>query len=85
MKQYLHYFLSKKLIAGCLMLLAFIVLFVTPGCEKKFSDARYDNTDELQIMDFIDQEAELSTFKELIDYVNRRNLLKTAGSVGHNH
>lgn len=80
MKQYLHYFLSKKLIAGCLMLLAFIVLFVTPGCEKKFSDARYDNTDELQIMDFIDQEAELSTFKELIDYVNRRNLLKTAGA-----
>ncbi|NGM61212.1 fasciclin domain-containing protein [Sphingobacterium sp. SGG-5] len=80
MKQYLHYFLSGKIIAGCIVPLAFIVLFVITGCERKFSDARYDDTDELQIMDFIDQEAQLSTFKELIDYVNRRSLLKTAGA-----
>lgn len=62
------------------MPLAFIALFVLPGCERKFSDARYDDTDELQVMDFIDQREDLSTFKELIDYVNRRNLLKTAGA-----
>lgn len=62
------------------MLLAFITLFVLPGCEKKLSDARYDDTDELQIMDFIDQNEDLSTLRELIDYVNRRNLLKTAGA-----
>lgn len=80
MKQYLYYFLSEKIIGGCLMPLAFIILFVATGCEKRFSDARYDDTDELQIMDFVDQEAELTTFKELIDYVNRRGLLKTAGA-----
>lgn len=62
------------------MPLSFIALFALPGCERGFSDARYDDTDELQIMDFIDQRADLSTLRELIDYVNRRNLLKTAGA-----
>jgi len=50
------------------------------GCDKNFSGAQYDSTDQLQIMDYIDSRADLSIFKELVDYVGQRNLLKTAGA-----
>ena len=61
-------------------LIFILLLFVSQGCENNFSNARYDNKDELQIMDYIDSEAELSIFRELVDYVKMRNLLKTAGT-----
>ncbi len=49
-------------------------------CDKKFSGARYDSNDRLQIMDYIDSREDLSIYKELIDYVGQRSLLKTAGT-----
>ncbi|WP_099365735.1 fasciclin domain-containing protein [Sphingobacterium sp. 1.A.4] len=56
---------------------AFLIHF---GCKDKYSDIRYDTTDEIQIMDFLDSSKTLSVFKELTEYVGQRNLLKTAGS-----
>ncbi|MCH5599825.1 fasciclin domain-containing protein [Niabella ginsengisoli] len=50
------------------------------GCKRELSGARYDSTDEMQIMDYIDSREDLTIFKELIDYVKQRSLLKTAGS-----
>lgn len=58
----------------------FGLIIVFAACEKHFSDARYDTDDELQIMDYIDNREDLSIFKELIEYVGQRSLLKTAGS-----
>jgi len=55
-------------------------LFLIQGCQDNFSGARYDDNDELQIMDYIDQHAELSTFKELTEYVDKSSLLQTAGT-----
>lgn len=50
------------------------------ACKDKFSDARYDSTDEIQIMDYLDTREDLRIFREMIDHVGQRNLLKTAGS-----
>src|SRR5690606_20213728 len=50
------------------------------GCDKELSGARYDSTDQLQIMDYIDSREDLSVFSALTDYVGQRNLLKTAGA-----
>lgn len=50
------------------------------SCKEKFSNVRYDSTDEIQIMDYLDSRQDLSIFRELVDYVGQRNLLKTAGS-----
>lgn len=69
MKQYVNYILK-----------AVLLLFVLQGCKREFSDARYNSNDELQIMDYIDGRKDLSTFRELIDYVKKRDLLKTAGA-----
>ena len=55
-------------------------LLVFQGCKPEFTEARFDDNDELQIMDYIDKREDLSTYKELIDYVKMRNLLKTAGT-----
>ena len=61
--------------------LVFMVMLCLPqGCDNRFSDARYDTNDELQIMNYIDSREDLSTFRELIDYVGKRDLLKTAGT-----
>ncbi|MFC3196844.1 fasciclin domain-containing protein [Parapedobacter deserti] len=49
------------------------------GCDKQFSGARYDNTDELQLMDYIDSREDLAVYREMVDYIGQRNLLKTAG------
>ncbi len=62
----------------CLMVI--ILLIATPACQNQFSDARYDDNDQLQIMDYIDSQENLSIFRELVDYTGRRNLLKTAGA-----
>ncbi len=76
MKHYLKYIWGV-----CGFSLVFISsLFLIQGCQDNFSGARYDDNDELQIMDYIDQHAELSTFKELTEYVDKSSLLKTAGT-----
>lgn len=59
---------------------AMLLLFVVQGCKPEFSDARFDENDELQIMDYVDNRPDLSTYKEMVDYVKKRNLLKTAGT-----
>lgn len=63
-----------------ILLVLMALLAGTQGCDKEFSGARYDSTDQLQIMDYIDSRADLSVFKELVDHVGQRNLLKTAGA-----
>lgn len=71
----------KKLIIGNLLILLFLFVGLSMySCKENFSDARYDSTDEIQIMDYLDGEAELSTFKSLVEYVGQRSLLKTAGT-----
>lgn len=61
-------------------LIVVLLLVAAPGCQNQFSDARYNENDELQIMDYIDSHDDLSTYRELVDYIGRRNLLKTAGT-----
>src|SRR5690606_23574129 len=68
MKQQLYKLLMLCLIVG------------TQGCDKEFSGARYDSTDQLQIMDYIDSREDLATYRQLVDYIGQRNLLKTAGT-----
>ncbi|SKC06825.1 Fasciclin domain-containing protein [Sphingobacterium nematocida] len=60
--------------------IACCMLLCIQACKDKFSDARYDSTDEIQIMDYLDTREDLSIFREMIDHVGQRNLLKTAGS-----
>lgn len=60
--------------------LACLMFLCIQACKEKFSDARYDSTDEIQIMDYLDTREDLRLFREMIDYVGQRNLLKTAGS-----
>lgn len=58
-------------------------LFMLAGalaCESEMSGARYDSTDELQIMDYIDGREDLSIYREMVEYTGQRSLLKTAGS-----
>ncbi|MFB5945980.1 fasciclin domain-containing protein [Albibacterium profundi] len=56
------------------------LIIALAGCEKQFSDARYNSDDELQIIDYIESREDLSTFLELVEYTNQRSLLKTAGA-----
>ncbi|SFC52118.1 Uncaracterized surface protein containing fasciclin (FAS1) repeats [Parapedobacter composti] len=62
------------------ILSALCLLVGMQGCEKELSGARYDSTDQLQIMDYIDSREDLSVFRQLVDAVGQRNLLKTAGA-----
>ncbi|WP_423127778.1 fasciclin domain-containing protein [Gaoshiqia sp. Z1-71] len=62
----------------CLMLV--LLLLVVHACQNQFSDARYNENDELQIMDYIDSHEDLSIYRELVEYTGKRNLLKTAGT-----
>lgn len=80
MKRYIKTNLSFLLGLLSFSLLVVLLLLTAPGCQNQFSDARYNENDELQIMDYIDSQDDLSTFSELIDYVGKRNLLKTAGT-----
>lgn len=80
MRKHIDYFLSKKWTSAALRLIAVLLLFSTQACKQEFSDARFDDNDELQIMDYLDNRPDLSTYRELVDYVKKRNLLKTAGS-----
>lgn len=80
MKKYINNLFSKRWTAAGHMLMAALLLFVFQGCKPEFSDARFDDNDELQVMDYVDNRPDLSTYRELIDYVNKRNLLKTAGT-----
>ncbi|WP_346237058.1 fasciclin domain-containing protein [Niabella insulamsoli] len=59
-----------------------LVMLMVAGfsCKRDMSGARYDSTDEIQIMDYIDTREDLSIFKELIEYTGKRSLFKTAGS-----
>lgn len=61
-------------------LLWLLMLAGINGCENKLSDARFEETEDLQIMDYIDSREDLSTFRELVDYTGQRNLLRTAGT-----
>jgi len=79
MKQYAS-ILSSKWKACSYLILATLFLLLLQGCKPEFSNARFDDNDELQIMDYVDNRPDLSTYKELIDYVKKRNLLKTAGT-----
>jgi uncharacterized surface protein with fasciclin (FAS1) repeats len=79
MKQYTSILFSKW--KGCsYLVIATLLLLLNHGCKPEFSDARFDDNDELQIMDYVDNRTDLSTYKELVDYVKKRNLLKTAGT-----
>jgi uncharacterized surface protein with fasciclin (FAS1) repeats len=69
MKQYINYLLTATLL-----------LFALQGCKRDFSGARYDSNDELQIIDYVDNRPDLSIYRELVDYVKKRDLLKTAGA-----
>jgi len=80
MKHCINYFFLKRRIASSLMLTATLLLFLFQGCKPEFSGARFDDNDELQVMDYLDNREDLSTYRELIDYVKKRNLLKTAGT-----
>lgn len=80
MKQYISYFLTKKVIAAGVILLISALFLTMPGCKDNIAPARYNDNDELPLMDYIDKREDLSIFRELIDYVKRRNLLKTAGA-----
>lgn len=62
------------------LILLLLLILGFCSCKRELSGARYDSTDELQIMDYIEGREDLSIFKELIDYTKQRNLLKTAGS-----
>jgi len=42
-------------------LIVVLLLVAAPGCQNQFSDARYNENDELQIMDYIDSHDDLST------------------------
>lgn len=61
-------------------LFALCLIVGTQGCDKELSGARYDSTDQLQIMDYIDSREDLATYRQLVDYVGQRSLLKTAGT-----
>lgn len=61
-------------------LLCALFLTTLGGCENELSDARFDETEELQIMDYLDAQEDLSIFRELVDYTGQRNLLRTAGT-----
>src|SRR3546814_5870287 len=50
------------------------------GCENKLSDARFEETEDLQIMVYIDTREDLSVYREVVEYLDQRNLLKTAGT-----
>jgi len=80
MKRILKY--SRRTLFGLsgFSLTVIFLILANLSCENHFSDARYDENDELQIMDYIDSHVELSVFRELIDYTGKRNLLKTAGT-----
>lgn len=68
--------IMKRLInLGYLLMIASLL-----SCDQELSGARYDSTDELQIMDYIDDRDDLSIFREMVDYVGQRSLLKTAGT-----
>ncbi|MEJ5995643.1 fasciclin domain-containing protein [Pedobacter sp. Du54] len=62
------------------LIFAALLVLLGHGCKPEFSDARFDDNDELQIMDYVDNRPDLSTYKEMVDYVKKRNLLKTAGT-----
>ncbi|HEY9561078.1 MAG TPA: fasciclin domain-containing protein [Anseongella sp.] len=66
-----------KPLTGLLLLL---MLAGLTGCENKLSDARFEETEDLQIMDYIDTREDLSVYRELVEYTGQRNLLKTAGT-----
>ena len=80
MKQYINCLLPKRWTAASPMLIITLMLLAFQGCKPEFSDARFDDNDELQIMDYVDKREDLTTYKELVDYVKKRNLLKTAGT-----
>ncbi|WP_316811831.1 fasciclin domain-containing protein [Pedobacter heparinus] len=80
MKQYINCLFQNRWTACSHLIIAAVMLFVFQGCKPEFSDARYDDNDELQIMDYIDNRPDLSTYKEMVDYVKKRSLLKTAGT-----
>jgi uncharacterized surface protein with fasciclin (FAS1) repeats len=80
MKQCINSFFLRIQKAYNLILIAALLLFLFQGCKPEFSGARFDDNDELQVMDYLDNREDLSIYRELIDYVNKRNLLKTAGT-----
>src|SRR3546814_17639870 len=61
-------------------LLLLLMLAGLTGCENKLSNARFEETEDLQIMDYIDTREDLSVYRELVEYTGQRNLLKTAGT-----
>ncbi|MDR1755703.1 MAG: fasciclin domain-containing protein [Culturomica sp.] len=64
----------------CLFLL-FLGLFPFSGCDDNFSDRRFDeNTEEMQIYDWVRIRPEFSLYKEISDYSGFYSTLSTAGS-----
>ncbi|MFS8615410.1 MAG: fasciclin domain-containing protein [Solitalea sp.] len=71
---------TKRLMKPLSCLLSLLMLTLLSGCENQLSDARFDETEDLQIMDYLDAQEDLSIFRELVDYTGQRNLLRTAGT-----
>src|SRR3546814_13214 len=60
----------------------FLLLMLTgpTGCENKLTEGRFEETEDLQIMDYIETREDLSIYRELVEYTGQRNLLRTAGT-----
>lgn len=80
MKYTINYCQKKINRQTCFGLIAILIFFLLLSCENKFTESRFDEEDEIQIMDYLDTNEDLSIFRDLINYTGKRNLLKTAGS-----
>ncbi len=80
MRSMINYIQTKINRHTCLWLVAILMFPLIFSCDNKFAESRFDDEDEMQIMDYIDANEDLSVFRDLIDCVGKRNLLKTAGT-----
>ncbi|MDD4591174.1 MAG: fasciclin domain-containing protein [Parabacteroides sp.] len=80
MKYIINYCQTRINPHTCLGLITILIFSLLLSCENKFRESRFDEEDEIQIMDYLDTNEDLSVFRDLIDYTGKRNLLKTAGS-----
>lgn len=80
MKFLKKYFQNKARVTIYLGLIIGLMSICVISCKNDFSEIPFDDENEMQIMDYIDEQENLSIFRDLVDYVGKRNLLKTAGS-----
>lgn len=80
MTQYINYLSKKRARYGGLLLITALCLLAIQSCKKQFSTARYDSNDQVPLMEYIEKRDDLSIYAELITYVQKASLLKTAGT-----